>query len=130
MFCLFAATWVIAAVITLHSLNLRPNWYSMMFERYELKPSVLSEIHRCFSANDIAYVKSKLETSELCWGDNAPPARVHVALIWLSKGCRETFDRELDVALADWRNTLMNTGLAEAGWKSTLASRNINCENW
>ena len=97
---------------------------------YELKPSVLAEIGRIFAAGDIAHVKLKLETAKFCWENSAPPPRIHIAVIWLSDGCRKTFECELEKAVHDWRDTLVNAGLAGKNWRSLLNEKNIDCLDW
>jgi hypothetical protein len=91
-----------------------------------LAPGVEDEIRRTFAPEDVAYVRSRLTATGLPWGQNAPPSRVHIAVIWLSEGDRQRFDRELAGACADWRDTLMNAGLANADWRDVIQARGVD----
>ena len=80
---------------------------------YSLELSVLSEISRTFSsACEVDYVERVLSTAILPMGESAPPPRVHVALLWLSRGHIKRFDFEFRTARSNWRDTLMRAGLA------------------
>jgi hypothetical protein len=59
---------------------------------------------------------------------SARPPRVHIAVIWLSKGDRKRFDRELEGACADWRDTLVETGLAHEDWPDVLKRRDVDLD--
>lgn len=61
---------------------------------------------------------------------SGPPPRVHLAVIWLSKGDIKRFDDELDGACCDWRDTLVSAGLANGDWKEVLRRKGIDCEDW
>ena len=63
---------------------------------YALTESVRQEIDRIFSPEDVDYVRSRLAERELPMDRSAPPPRVHIAIIWLSKGDRKRFDCELE----------------------------------
>lgn len=97
---------------------------------YTLTPSVQREIERTFVPEHVDYVRSRLAERELPMGRSAPPPRVHVAVIWLSKGDIKRFDYELEGACCDWRDTLVSAGLANEDWKHVLTQRGIDCEDW
>lgn len=61
---------------------------------------------------------------------SAPPPRVHIAVIWLSKGDIKRFDYELEGACCDWRDTLVSADLAGEDWKQVLNGKGIDCEDW
>ena len=97
---------------------------------YTLTPSVQREIERTFAPEHVDYVRSRLAEQELPMGRSAPPPRVHVAVIWLSKGDIKRFDTELEGACCDWRDTLVSADLADEDWKRVLTHRGIDCEDW
>ena len=102
----------------------------MTSKAYELEASVVAEIRRCYEPCDFEYVKTQLESTPLCWDSVAPPPRVHIAVIWLSEGCRAKFDDHLEEAVHDWRNTLIWAGLADEDWKEVLKAKKIDCSGW
>ena len=97
---------------------------------YALTESVRQEIDRIFSPEDVDYVRSRLAERELPMDRSAPPPRVHIAIIWLSKGDRKRFDCELEGACCDWRDTLVSAGLANEDWKDILTKKGIDCHDW
>ena len=98
---------------------------------YTLHPSTVKEAQRLFGPQDIDYVLAKLEHTPL-WGmeGSAPPSRVHLAIIWLSKGDRRQFEREIKYASEDWRDTLVEAGLSEEDWRQVMQRRGIECSDW
>ena len=97
---------------------------------YVLEKSVIDEIETYFPAEHWEYVKSKLEATEL-WAENsAPPPRVHMAVIWKSKGDIDKFVNELRWAADDWRDILVETGLGNENWREVLSQKGVDCENW
>ena len=97
---------------------------------YTIDPGVRREAEKLFAEEDLAYVLKQLAETELTWEEIAPPPRVHVAVLWLSKGDRKRFDYALAGATYDWRDTLMEAGLANEGWREVLKGRGIDCEGW
>ena len=98
---------------------------------YTLKLSVINEIERTFSdAAEVDYVERVLERATLPMEEAAPPPRVHIALLWLSRGHIKRFDHELHVARSDWRDTLLRAGLAGTNWKQVMLARGVDCRNW
>jgi hypothetical protein len=59
---------------------------------YTLHPGIVKEAQRVFGPQDIDYVLAKLASTTLPMDECAPPPRVHLAVIWLSKGERQRFD--------------------------------------
>jgi hypothetical protein len=98
--------------------------------KYVLAKGVQQEIERTFAPEDQAHVRTSLAEQSLPLDRSAPPPRVHLAIIWLSKGDLKRFDRELDGAGRDWRDTLVAAGLANENWRSVLAARGIDCAGW
>jgi hypothetical protein len=97
---------------------------------YMLTPSVQQEIERAFAPEHVGYVRSRLAERELPMARSAPPPRVHIAVIWLSKGDIKRFDYELEGACCDWRDTLISADLADENWKHVLTRKGIDCEDW
>jgi hypothetical protein len=95
---------------------------------YILAAGVEQEIRRAFTGDDIDHVRSQLATQTLWAEQNGPPPRVHIAVIWLSKGDRRRFDTELANACADWRDTLVAAGLGNADWKQVLEKRGVTLD--
>lgn len=97
---------------------------------YILLQQVEREITRLFAPEHVGYVRTRLSERSLPLEHSAPPPRVHLAVLWLSQGDLERFDRELDSACVDWRDTLVAAGLANANWRSLLMARGIDCQDW
>jgi hypothetical protein len=97
---------------------------------YEIEPSVRKEVERVFKRQDVDSVLSQLSSAELPMERNGPAPRIHMAVLILSKGDLERFEYELDGAQCDWRDTLMQAGLANANWKEVLKTRGIDCDDW
>jgi len=98
---------------------------------YLLELSVLTEISRTFTdASEIDYVERVLSAATLPMGESAPPPRVHIALLWLSKGLIKRFDLELSIARSGWRDTLMRAGLAGPNWREVMLRRGVDCRHW
>ena len=97
---------------------------------YILKESVHREIERLFDPDHVEDVRSQLASQDLPMERSAPPARVHAAILWLSKGDLKKFRDELNGARCDWRDTLVSAGLANEDWKDVLALRGIDCSDW
>jgi len=97
---------------------------------YVLKPSVEREIERTFAPEHVDYVKRRLAERQLPMDHAAPPPRVHVAVLWLARGDIARFDHELEGAAADWRDTLLDAGLASEEWRAVLTQRGVDCGDW
>jgi hypothetical protein len=65
---------------------------------YTLTESVQREIERTFAPEHWDYVRSRFAGCGLPMDRSAPPPRVHIAVIWLSKGDLKRFDSELESA--------------------------------
>jgi hypothetical protein len=97
---------------------------------YTIVPAVQREIERTFAREQVDYVRTRLAQRTLPMDQSAPPPRVHIAVIWLSKGDLKRFDYELAGACSDWRDTLVAAGLGNEDWKDVLAQRGIDCHDW
>ena len=97
---------------------------------YTLEEAVLREIERTFAPEHVAYVRTQLAERALPMERSAPPPRVHLAVIWLSKGDPKRFDSELEGACCDWRDTLVSAGLANDDWEAVLKKRGIDRDDW
>jgi hypothetical protein len=97
---------------------------------YTIAPAVKREIERSFPLEHVNYVQSALAERQLPMDRSAPPPRVHIAVIWLSKGDIKRFEHELEGACMDWRDTLVAAGLGNEDWKDVLAQRGIDCHDW
>jgi hypothetical protein len=93
---------------------------------YDLDPAVIAEAKKHFAADDLAHVLTKLKNTPLPLDRGGPPPRIHLAVLWLAKGDRARFDRELEGAACDWRDTLVAAGLANEDWPKILATRGID----
>lgn len=97
---------------------------------YTLHLAVIKEAQRIFGPQDIDYVLAKLTDTRLPMERSGPPARVHLAVIWLSKGERKWFDYQIEGARCDWRDTLVEAGLANDDWREVIKQRGIDCTDW
>jgi hypothetical protein len=97
---------------------------------YTLEKSVIKEIERIFPPEHREYVRSRLAARELPMDRSAPPPRVHIAVIWLSKADLNEFDLEMEGAAIDWRDTLVAAGLANVDWREKLMAMDIDCRDW
>jgi len=97
---------------------------------YKLEDSVIREVEKTFPPELVGAVCKRLEETELPMERSAPPPRVHIAVIWLSKGDLEKFNYELDGAACDWRDTLVAAGLAGEDWRDILQAKKIESGSW
>jgi hypothetical protein len=81
---------------------------------YKLAPAVEAEVVRVFAPESVSYVQTKLAETTLPWDDVDP----------------KRFDGALNGACLDWRDTLMDAGLANEGWRQVLSARGIDCRDW
>ena len=93
---------------------------------YVLTRAVEGEVLKTFAPADIEYVREQLMTRTFPLDQGGPPPRIHIAILWLSKGDRPTFDRAMQIACEDWRDTLVAAGLGNLGWRSTLQARGVD----
>jgi hypothetical protein len=94
---------------------------------YIVTDLVRQQAQKLFAPNEAAVVISKLETSPLpLIVDGDAPERVHLAILHLSGGDLQRFDRELNGGQIDWRDTLCAAGLEHADWPAVLRSRGID----
>ncbi len=96
----------------------------------KLRQTILDEINRQFDAKLAHTVRDKLANCELTLGRSACVSRVHFAILSLSRGALFEFERQLDQALFDWRDTLMNAGLANEDWRDVLAAKGVDAQDW
>ena len=97
---------------------------------YTLTEPVQREIERIFAPGYVDYIRAQLAGRELPFDRSGPNSRVHIAILWLSKGDPTTFDEELNSACRDWRDTLVAAGLANEDWKEILTKSGIDCGDW
>ena len=97
---------------------------------YTLPESIQREIERTFAPEDVEYVRSQLAGRELPFERSGPVPRVHIAVLWLSKGDRKRFDYELQGACCDWRDTLVAAGLENEDWREILRKKGVDCRDW
>ncbi len=97
---------------------------------YALEESVIREVEKSFSPEHVSDVCTKLKETALPMENSAPPPRVHIAVIWLSKGDLEKFNYEIEGAACDWRDTLMAAGLGNENWQDILKNKGIDCSGW
>ncbi len=97
---------------------------------YKLRQPILDTIDRQFDAEQAQDVRDKLANSELIWGRSACVPRVHFAILSLSQGDIAEFDRQLNQALCDWRDVLIDAGLANEDWREVLATKGVDAQDW
>ncbi len=97
---------------------------------YTLRQPILDLIERQFDTEQAQVVRDRLAKSELALGHSACAPRVHFAILSLSRGDIAEFDRQLDQALCDWRDVLVNAGLANEDWREVLAMKGVDAEGW
>lgn len=97
---------------------------------YPIEEVVISEAKRLFKAEDLSSVLSGLRETEL-WAESAgPPPRVHIAVLWGSKGDMRAFRQKLQWAHDDWRDLLVEVRLASEDWREILQSHGIDAADW
>ena len=97
---------------------------------YVIESDVLKEAGEYFKSDDLEDVINGLKNTPL-WADFAgPPPRIHIAMIWKSKGDLQTFQNLLKYEAGDWRDLLGETGLANENWKEVLVQRGLHPESW
>jgi hypothetical protein len=97
---------------------------------YTLHAAVIREAQQAFGPEDIDYVLARLAGTPLPLERSGPPPRVHLAVIWLSKGERRWFDHQIEGARRDWRDTLVEAGLAGEDWREVVKRRGTDCTDW
>ena len=97
---------------------------------YQLEKDVLNEINAYFDVKDREAVIHKLESTQLWAEESGPPARIHLAMIWKSKGNLEFFENSIEYDAGDWRDLLIETGLGGENWKEKLNRKGILPERW
>ena len=97
---------------------------------FKLEKSVIKEVNRVFSPEAAGVVCEKLQQTMLPMEDSAPSPRVHIAVIWLSEGDLEKFNRAIAGATCDWRDTLVAAGLGNEDWREVLSKNGIESNNW
>ena len=97
---------------------------------YILEQSVINEIEKAFPEEKWELIKKMLSETKLWLEESGPPPRIHVAIIWLSKGNIDKFKNELLCAADDWRDTLINAGLANENWEEILNNKGISSKGW
>ncbi|EIE01176.1 hypothetical protein [Leptospira licerasiae] len=96
---------------------------------YELEKDVVNEVNKLFKKNEASMVMEKLRNTQLWAEDSGPPARIHLAMVWKSKGDIEIFLKTLYDGL-DWRDLLVEMKLADENWKEILYKKNIYADQW
>lgn len=95
---------------------------------YIVTDLVKREARKLFAPDEADLVISELETTQIPLVDNGPGLeRVHLAILYLSDGDLRVFDQTLNRGKIDFRDTLVNAGLAHANWPEVLRSRGIDC---
>ncbi|MBV9462853.1 MAG: hypothetical protein JO317_01370 [Verrucomicrobiae bacterium] len=97
---------------------------------YHLDRAVIEEARKLFGPDSVAAVLRKLSESPLPLEQSGPPPRVHIAVLWNSKGDWKTFEYELEGAQHDWRDTLVSAGLAGEDWREVLKRRGVDASGW
>lgn len=92
---------------------------------YMLEQAVEEEIRKLFKPEEFSTVVEMLEATPLPIGLLAPSSRVHIAVLWLSKGSVEKLRSEIEKAARDWRDTLLASGLADENWPEVLAENGV-----
>jgi hypothetical protein len=97
---------------------------------YQLEKDVLYEIDKYFKIKDRETVIHKLASTPLWAEQSGPPARIHLAIIWKSKGNLKVFENSIEYDAGDWRDLLIETGLASENWIEFLNRKGIFSEKW
>ena len=97
---------------------------------YQLAKDVLNEIDKYFSIQDRETIIHKLESTQLWAEESGPPPRIHLAIIWKSKGNLNKFENSICCDAGDWRDLLIETGLANENWREILKRKGIFPERW
>ncbi len=85
----------------------------------EVTELVRQQARKYFSPEDAALVLDEFEPTGLPLINNNGE-RVHLAVLYLSKGRLALFDETWSLAKIDWRDTLVAAGLANEDWPEVL----------
>jgi hypothetical protein len=103
---------------------------SAMPAPYILEQDVINEAKKYFHGDDLNAVLDKLTNTQL-WADFAgPPARIHLAMIWKSKGDLNAFLRCIQYDSGDWRDLLVEMKLGDSNWEKYLEKCNLFPKKW
>ena len=76
-------------------------------------PAEAARAIEAFEASDLPLLGDRPDQRE----------RVHLAILWIAGGDPGRFDATLKDAMLDWRNTLVESGLAHENWPAVLRER-------
>ena len=95
----------------------------------KITENVKSEINRIFGSSELKNIINIFSMTNfpiILENDNE---RVQLAILLGSEGNMEKFNEFLELSKIDWRDTLMNTGLANEDWKRVLYEKGFKCFN-
>jgi hypothetical protein len=98
--------------------------------KYELKDEVLTQIHSDFPSEQQQEVVDLVSNADLWCPASGPPARIHIAFLMKSKGDLETLINTIEAYAGDWRDLLIQVGLADENWQQVLVQKGIDPSNW
>ncbi len=87
-------------------------------------------MRRLFAPDHVDYVEARLRGAEIPLASGGPLPRIHIAVLWLSRGDLDRFDRDLAIALYDWRDSLVAAGLGNLDWRDVLLRAGIDPSGW
>jgi hypothetical protein len=88
---------------------------------------VKQQARKLFAPDEAELVISRLEASHFPVGDDGVLAeRIHFAVLYLSGGDMQTFDKTVHVGEYDWRDVLCDAGLGGEDWPDVLRRRGID----
>jgi hypothetical protein len=92
---------------------------------FEVTEAVRQQARRFFTEPQASLVIAELEQTDLPLISNNGE-RVHLAVLMLSHGDMKRFHTELKWAMDDWRDTLVNAGLADEDWPNVLRRAGVH----
>jgi hypothetical protein len=98
--------------------------------KHRLKDEIRIQILADF-ANDQQEEAIGLVANANLWCPSAgPPARVHAALLLKSKGDLQILKNTIAAYEGDWRDLLIQVGLASEDWQDILTQKGIDTSRW
>jgi hypothetical protein len=97
---------------------------------YDLDPEIIKLIATMFPDDLTTEVQSLLGNTQLWAESSGPPPRIHCAFLLMSSGKIDSLKNILKYHSGDWRDALINTGLANENWRDILLKKGIDCRQW
>ena len=98
--------------------------------KYELKDEIIAQIRTDFATEQQQEVVDLVSDADLWCPSSGPPSRIHIAFLVKSKGNLEVLRNTIEAYAGDWRDLLIQVGLADENWQQVLVQKGIDPSNW